>query len=627
MILCGMNQVSKMYGGSIVFENLSLEIKEKERIGLVGRNGGGKTTILKLLAGAETPDSGTIFLKKGLKIGYLSQLPSFPENTKGKDVLMSAFDEAVSIYKKMSEYEEYMASEIDEGALSRKLEEYGFLQERFSLLDGYSMEAQISRIANGLGIESLLNSPFLSLSGGEQTKICLGLILLQNPDLLLLDEPTNHLDIYAAEWLERFIREYDGTVAVVSHDRYFLDETATKIIDLEDGEATVYHQNYSGFVIEKEKRLLEEFQAYQEQQKKIKKMKDAIKRLREWANQANPPNEGLHKRARNMERALERIEQLKRPIIERKKMGLQFETAGRSGKDVIAVKNAAKVYGNKMLFKDANLQLQYKERASIVGRNGTGKSTLLKMLLGDVHPDKGEIRIGSNVKIGYLSQHLYNSNGNETVIEAFRQEAMVDEGQARRILAGFLFYGAAVFRKVGQLSGGERMRLRLAQLMHQDINLLILDEPTNHLDIDSREVLEDALEDFCGTILAVSHDRYLLDKLFDKTYWMENESLHAFAGNYSWARKKLDEWNRKNISEFVQEDVRPVRKREKEKKEETKKDMEKIEAEMEKAELQARQLAGEMENETDLQELQKLHERLMQAEQKIEELYTELDGL
>lgn len=315
-------------------------------------------------------------------------------------------------------------------------------------------------------------------------------MLLQKPDLLLLDEPTNHLDLFAVEWLEQFLKEYNGTVMVISHDRYFLDEVVTKIFDLEDGEIHVYHTNYSRFVEEKEERLLQEFQAYQEQQKKIKKMKEAIKRLREWANQANPPNEGLHKRARSMERALERMEKLKKPILERKQMGLQFEGQERSGKDVVVMKEVSKGFAEHLLFNEANLHVRFQERAAIVGRNGTGKTTLLKLLLEQIEPDAGEIRIGSSVKIGYLSQHAYG-NRKSNVLEAFREYVAVTEGEARHILAKFLFYGPAVFKKVTQLSGGEKMRLRLAQLMYQDINFLILDEPTNHLDIESREVLEE----------------------------------------------------------------------------------------------------------------------------------------
>lgn len=540
MTICSVNNVMKSFGGNIIFENISLEIKNGERVGLVGRNGSGKTTIFGLLTGRESLDAGAIHMKKGTRIGHVAQIPKFDEVMNVYDVLSSAFKVEKELEKEMHALEKNMAEEQEQSSLQKLMERYGIIQEKFAFLGGYEIEANIMKVANGLQVTDLFPRVFTELSGGEQTKVSLAYMLLQKPDLLLLDEPTNHLDLFAVEWLEKFLKEYTGTVMVISHDRYFLDEVVTKIFDLEDGEIHVYHTNYSQFVEEKEERLLQEFQAYQEQQKKIKKMKEAIKRLREWANQANPPNEGLHKRARNMERALERIEKLKRPILERKQMGLQFEGQERSGKDVVVMKEVSKGFAGRPLFEQANLHVRFQERAAIVGRNGTGKTTLLKLLLEEINPDVGEIRIGSSVKIGYLSQHTYG-NVKSNVLEAFREYVAVTEGEARHILAKFLFYGPAVFKKVTQLSGGEKMRLRLAQLMYQDINFLILDEPTNHLDIESREVLEEALEQYNGTILAVSHDRYFLNKLFEKTYWIDECKLFEFAGNYAWARQKWEE--------------------------------------------------------------------------------------
>lgn len=540
MTICSVNNVTKSFGGNIIFENISLEIKNGERVGLVGRNGSGKTTIFQLLTGMESLDAGAIHMKKGTRIGHVAQIPKFDESMTVYEVLSSAFKIEKELEREMRTLEKHMAEEQETSVLQKLMERYGIIQEKFAFLGGYEIEANIMKVANGLQVTELFPRSFVEISGGEQTKVSLAYMLLQKPDLLLLDEPTNHLDLFAVEWLEQFLKEYNGTVVVISHDRYFLDEVVTKIFDLEDGEIHVYHTNYSRFVEEKEERLLQEFQAYQEQQKKIKKMKEAIKRLREWANQANPPNEGLHKRARSMERALERMEKLKKPILERKQMGLQFEGQERSGKDVVVMKEVSKGFAEHLLFNEANLHVRFQERAAIVGRNGTGKTTLLKLLLEEIEPDAGEIRIGSSVKIGYLSQHAYG-NMKSNVLEAFRECVAVTEGEARHILAKFLFYGPAVFKKVTQLSGGEKMRLRLAQLMYQDINFLILDEPTNHLDIESREVLEEALEQYNGTILAVSHDRYFLNKLFEKTYWIDERKLFEFAGNYAWARQKWEE--------------------------------------------------------------------------------------
>ncbi|PFH67816.1 ABC transporter ATP-binding protein [Bacillus thuringiensis] len=624
MTICSVNNVTKSFGGNNIFENISLEIKNGERVGLVGRNGSGKTTIFGLLTGMESLDAGAIHMKKGTRIGHVAQIPKFDEVLTVYDVLSSAFKVEKELEKEMHALEKNMAVEQEQSALEKLMERYGVIQEKFAFLGGYEIEANIMKVANGLQVTDLFSRVFTELSGGEQTKVSLAYMLLQKPDLLLLDEPTNHLDLFAVEWLEQFLKEYTGTVMVISHDRYFLDEVVTKIFDLEDGEIHVYHTNYSQFVEEKEERLLQEFQAYQEQQKKIKKMKEAIKRLREWANQANPPNEGLHKRARNMERALERIEKLKRPISERKQMGLQFEGQERSGKDVVVMKEVSKGFAGRPLFEQANLHVRFQERAAIVGRNGTGKTTLLKLLLEEINPDVGEIRIGSSVKIGYLSQHTYG-NVKSNVLEAFREYVAVTEGEARHILAKFLFYGPAVFKKVTQLSGGEKMRLRLAQLMYQDINFLILDEPTNHLDIESREVLEEALEQYNGTILAVSHDRYFLNKLFEKTYWIDECKLFEFAGNYAWARQKWEEKLEKQVIKQKRQgrksvEMVPV-------KEKKARNLEEIENELMHVEEDIYAIECEMEHVANVERLEKLYEEKTMKELLRAKLYSELENI
>ncbi|MGG0704737.1 ribosomal protection-like ABC-F family protein [Bacillus paramobilis] len=624
MTICSVNNVTKSFGGNIIFENISLEIKNGERVGLVGRNGSGKTTIFQLLTGMESLDAGAIHMKKGTCIGHVAQIPKFDEDMTVYDVLSSAFKAEKELEREMRTLEKHMAEEREPSALQKLMERYGVIQEKFAFLGGYEIEANLMKVANGLQVTELFPRSFLELSGGEQTKISLAYMLLQKPDLLLLDEPTNHLDLFAVEWLEQFLKEYNGTVMVISHDRYFLDEVVTKIFDLEDGQIHVYHTNYSQFVEEKEERLLQEFQAYQEQQKKIKKMKEAIKRLREWANQANPPNEGLHKRARSMERALERMEKLKKPILERKQMGLQFEGQERSGKDVVVMKEVSKGFADHPLFNEANLHVRFQERAAIVGRNGTGKTTLLKLLLLEIEPDAGEIRIGSSVKIGYLSQHAYG-NVKSNVLEAFREYVAVTEGEARHILAKFLFYGPAVFKKVAQLSGGEKMRLRLAQLMYQDINFLILDEPTNHLDIESREVLEEALEQYNGTILAVSHDRYFLNKLFEKTYWIDEHKLFEFAGNYAWARQK---WEEKLETQVIKQqrqgrksmETAPIKKKEV-------RNVEEIETDLMRVEEDIYTLECKMEHVVDIEMLEQLYEEKTKQELLRAELYNELGNI
>ncbi|WP_282173178.1 ribosomal protection-like ABC-F family protein [Cytobacillus firmus] len=625
MIACSAQQVGKTYGGNIVFENLSFEIHEKDKVGLTGRNGSGKTTLFKLLAGAEVPDTGKIHWRKGCEIGYLAQIPDYPASMKANDVLKTAFAYLLEMEKTMKKMEQEMANETVPDQLNKLICEYGELQDQFTLNNGYEVDSQIDRISNGLNISSLLNKDFSSLSGGEKTKVCLAHMLLKSPNLLLLDEPTNHLDIKAVEWLADFIKNYEGTVVLISHDRYFLDETVSRILDLEDGEITLYQTSYSGFVKEKEERLLREFQQYEEQQKKIKKMKEAIKRLREWANQCTPPNAGLHKRASSMEKALQRMKKLDRPVLNRKKMNMDLESSERSGKDVVLMKEVSKSFGSKHLLKDVRMHILFRDRTAIVGDNGTGKSTLVKMMLGELEPDAGEIRRGSNLKIGYLSQHVFSNADDQSVIDTFREGLTITEGEARHILAGFLFYGHTVFRKVSQLSGGERMRLRLAQLMHRDINFLILDEPTNHLDIESREVLEEALEEFNGTILAVSHDRYFINRIFSKIYWIDQKELHYYEGNYDWARKKMKEKRKVEI------EVPAVKKAKIEavspKKNNKGLAPEELEYAIEQLETSLIKLGTVLEKEVDLEKLQIAYLEKEELEKQREELYGKLDAI
>lgn len=524
--------ITKSFGGHMIFENLTVEVQTAEHVAIVGNNGCGKTTLLQLLAGVEIPDEGRIIKKKDHMIGYLHQIPFYPDHSV-IDVLKEAFSPLLTIQRKMTELEQQMA--VAE-KLEKILNEYGQLQEQFMQSGGYEIESKMTSVANGLGIHQLLEQPFENLSGGEKTKVMLGQLLLQNPSILLLDEPTNHLDLLAIEWLEEYIKNFSGTVLVVSHDRQFMNNVVQKVIELEDGEASIFHGNYDDYVRGKEEQIAQQFAQYQEQQKKIKKMKEAIKRLRQWANEASPPNPDLYRKAKSMEKALARIELVKKPKNSQK-MRLQLEAKDRSGKEVVSVKNAARIYKTTLL-KDVSFSVYWQDRLAIVGENGTGKSTLLKMMLGEVKPDRGQCIIGRNVKIGYLAQQFETFDDQARLIDAFRENISMTEGEARHVLAQFLFYGFDVYKKVCDLSGGEKMRLRLAQLMQQDINLLILDEPTNHLDIESREVLEDNLQNFTGTIIAVSHDRYFLQKIFTRIAWIEHQTVTIHQGDYQWAKEK-----------------------------------------------------------------------------------------
>jgi len=542
MSIFNMKNVTQTYGADTIFSDLSLDINTPKKIGLIGQNGEGKTTLLKLIAGIEQPSTGAISWQKNLTIGLLAQLPKQDDHLLVYKILAKSFSDVFLLENKMEQISLQMSDPT--ANLEKLLNQYGQLQQDFEELGGYEVDASIRRVASGLQLDSLLEKEWVNLSGGERTKVGLAKILLEQPNLLLLDEPTNHLDILAIEWLTHFVNTYDGTVIIVSHDRYFLDEVAQEIIEIEQGELHYYPGNYSNYVKERENRILNEFQSYQDQQKKIKKMKEAIKRLKEWANRSNPPSDALHRRAKNMEKALARIELVKKPLLEQNKIAVQLTTKQRSSKDIFKLTGVSKHYEEKVLFENLALHVHYQDRIAIVGANGTGKSTLLNLLLGKIEPDTGIVEAGSSISIGYLSQHAFEMDTNVKVIEEFRDKIHVSEGEARHILAKFLFYGQDVFKKINQLSGGEKMRLRWAQLVHLNHNVLILDEPTNHLDIDSKEMIEEALSLFKGTIITVSHDRYFLDKFFDKTYLLQNRQLIEYFGNYSYARSKADQFFR-----------------------------------------------------------------------------------
>ncbi|WP_338838523.1 ABC-F type ribosomal protection protein [Kurthia gibsonii] len=525
-------KITKNFGGHPLFQELTVDIHAGEHVAIVGNNGCGKTTLLKMMAEEEAVDTGRIIKAKGSRVGFLHQIPNYPDMTV-YDVMYEAFDKLNHIQKNMKQLEQQMATSDD---LESLLKKYGTLQEQFEANDGYILDSKISYVSTGLSITHFVEENFEQLSGGEKTKVTLCKILLQEPDILLLDEPTNHLDLHAIEWLEKYLQQFKGTVIVVSHDRQFMNHVVTKVIEIEDGQAWVSHGNYDAFLQAKEDKYAREFSQYQEQQKKIKKIRDAIRRLRQWANEASPPNPDLYRKAKVMERMLERMEKVKKPRVQ-KKMKLQLTASERSGKEVAQFYDVAKSY-DRLLFKEVTFDVYWQDTLAIIGENGAGKSTLLKMLLGEEQSDEGIVELGSSVKIGYLAQHLIEADPEARLIDVFRSELMMTEPEARHILAQFLFYGADVFKKFKNMSGGERMRLKLAQLMQQEINLLILDEPTNHLDIESREVLEENLEQFEGTIIAISHDRYFLQKLFDRIVWIEKQRAIVHEGDYAFAKEK-----------------------------------------------------------------------------------------
>ncbi|WP_456289673.1 ABC-F family ATP-binding cassette domain-containing protein [Paenibacillus sp. AK002] len=543
MNMINVQKLTQYHGAQLVLDGISFEIQEGEKVALIGRNGSGKSTLMRLLAGLDQPNEGQLAIKKDTKIGYVEQIPSHMDSWTVLDVLSHGLIHLKEYRAEMTELEKRMSDPGIAGnaeLLDRVLRRYSALQERFETEGGYELEASIDRIATGLQIpKSEYGLSFGSLSGGEQTRVVLASQLIVQPDLLLLDEPTNHLDLARTEWLEEFLREYPGTCVIISHDRYFLDRVVTKTIELEDGEAFSAQGGYTAFMKDKEERLLQQFADYQEQQKVIKKMKESIKQLEEFGRIGG--NEKFFKRAASMRRALERMEKVKRPVLDRRQADFELHPQDRSGRRVAYFEQVEVRYGNQAVLGGASGLIEFGEKIALMGPNGSGKTTLFKVLVGELMPDAGSLEWGARVDVGYLAQQEEPDNPKETVLQYFRENAGVEEGEARGILARYLFYGAVVFRSVGQLSGGEWTRLRLALLIHQKPNLLLLDEPTNHLDIASREALEDALQGYQGTVLAISHDRYFVNQVSGKVWDLNQGTLTVFHGNYDDFRAKKDQ--------------------------------------------------------------------------------------
>lgn len=542
--------VKKFMEATLVVKNITFEAYEGDKLGIVGANGSGKSTILKLIAGIEkmhyypgypqtsSPgyDEGLINLPKGATKAYLEQSPVYPAGLKVMDVLNLAFEEITSIEKQMREIEDQMKT-LEDKALEKALNKYSDLVQLFEVKGGYEREEKLSKVCTGLHFtESFLNKDFDLLSGGEKTTVVLGKLLIHNPDILLLDEPTNHLDMEAIEWLEGYLKNYKGIVIIVSHDRYFLDNVVNKIVEIEDMESIAYKGNYSSFVSQKEENMRIQYEHFREQQKKVNNMENQVKSLRDWAMRAD--NNKFFRRAASIQKKLDKMDRIDKPIFERKNMRLDLKVAERSGNETIKAIELSKRYQDKVIFKDANLMIHYGERVGMVGPNGSGKTTFLKMLLGEEQPDQGVVELGANVMAAYLAQNITFKDEELTVLEAFREDISILEGKAREYLAKFMFYKKSPFKKVKFLSGGERIRLKLAMLLYQDINLLILDEPTNHLDIDAIEALEEALEDFKGTIFFISHDRYFINKIAERVIALEDYGFKSYQGNYDYYKSQ-----------------------------------------------------------------------------------------
>ena len=524
MIDISLNNIKVNYGFGNVLDNISLEINSGEIISLIGNNGSGKTTLIKLIASKEKPTSGIIAIRKKASIGYLSQQSeTIADDISVKQYLYNNLGNILFLGNKLKKYEKILNNSSGK-YLEEAINKYTSVQEEYIRNGGYEIEERIGKIVKGFNIENLLNKKYNNLSGGEKRIVTFASIMVNNPDILLLDEPTNHLDIDTLEWLEQYLKKYKGTIIIISHDRYLLNKISNKIVLLENGKIDIYNDNNNYYLEEKEKRKELILKNYNTQQKQISSMKESIKKLREFGKLGN--DERFFKRAKSIEKRLDKIERIDKPR-DNDIIPLEFTTGIRTGKDVLTIKDLSIMLDNIILFDNVELNIKYQEHVCVLGKNGSGKSTLIKEILNG----NNNIVMGTNIDIGYIPQEIIFDNNNR-VYDIARKYYNGDESHLRSSLNKFLFSKDNIFKKVSNLSGGEKVRLKLFCLMQQNINFLILDEPTNHIDISTREILEDTLKNYEGTILFVSHDRMFINSIATKIIAIENNKLVEYVGNY-----------------------------------------------------------------------------------------------
>ncbi len=512
--------------GKKILDGLAFQVDTGERVGLLGPNGCGKTTFLRILTGEVHPDEGDVMIAPNKRMGLISQIPVYPTGYTVEDVLDTAFSPLHAMEEEMAALSQRMEEgESDPALLSR----YDKLSAAFQIGGGYETDTNKNKVCNGLSIpQDMRERPFDMLSGGEKTRVNLARLILEDTDILLLDEPTNHLDLRATEWLEEYLERFKGTVLAVSHDRYFLDKVVRRVVEIQEGKAEFYAGNYSFYAVEKERRYEEKLHQYEKEQAKIQQLEKAAEQLRIWAYSGN---DKIFKRAQSMEKRIERIRQTDKPKKDRK-MSVRFGEREFRGDEVLSIKGLGKSFGGRTLFSGVDLEAQGGERIALLGDNGTGKSTLIRILMGEEEPDVGKLRKGPTVKVGYLPQIIHFEHPERSLVDTMLYDLDCTAQAARDRLASFKFRGEDVFKPVSALSGGEQSRLRLCMLMDSKINLLILDEPTNHLDIQSREWIEEAVEEYEGNLLFVSHDRYFIDRFATRIWMLEDGKITDFKGTY-----------------------------------------------------------------------------------------------
>ena len=551
MIILSCNNLTKSFGVESILENISFTVNEGDKIGVIGVNGTGKTTLFKIISGIYGYDSGEIYTSKDCEIGYLEQNTNFySDNTIFTEVL-EVFSDLIKMEEDLRKMEceiSDKSSETNSSDLQKLMDNYSHKLELFQNSNGYGYKSEAKGVLKGLGFnDEELEKPIKILSGGEKTRVLLAKLLLKKPTLLLLDEPTNHLDSDALEWLELFLKQYKGTVILISHDRYFLDQSVNRIFEIHNKKLKAYNGNYSYYV---EKSAIDkeiERKTYEDQQKEIKKQEESIERLKAYGREKHL------KRARSKEKALSKIEVLDRPDGERKRAKIKFIPAVESGNDVLAVRDVEMSFPDKVLFKDLNLDIYRGEKVALIGPNGAGKSTLFKIIMNEIQPMEGEVKFGTNVNTAYFHQEQKTLNLENSVIdEIWDANPHLTQTEVRNMLGAFLFENEDVFKKISSLSGGERARVAILKLILSQSNFLLLDEPTNHLDIDSKEVLEEALVNYTGTIFTISHDRYFLNKVVDKILVLGENGVTEYLGNYDYyieKKRQLSEMNKEENTE------------------------------------------------------------------------------
>ena len=617
------NLVKEFEVGHKILDGLTFQVDTGERVGLLGPNGCGKTTLLRILTGVMDYDEGDVVIAPGKRMGLISQIPVYPAGYTVEDVLATAFEPLREMEREMAALAEQMGEGTDPALLAR----YDKLTAAFEAAGGYETDTKTNKVCNGLTIpQSMREQLFDKLSGGEKTRVNLARLILEDTDILLLDEPTNHLDLRATEWLEEYLDKFKGTVLTVSHDRYFLDKVVNRIVEIQAGKAEFYSGNYSFYVVEKERRYEEKLRQYEKEQAKIEQLEKAAEQMRVWAYSGM---DKTFKRVKSMEKRIERMRTTDRPTKERK-MEVRFGEREFRGDEVLTIKGLTKSFGERTLFSNLSLEVAGGERIALLGDNGSGKTTLLKILLGEEQPDAGKVRMGPTVKVGYLPQHVHFDHPERNLVDTLIYEQDCTAQTARNRLAAFKFRGEDVFKPVSALSGGEQSRLRLCMLMDEKINLLILDEPTNHLDIQSREWIEEAVEEYEGNLLFVSHDRYFIERFASRIWMLENGQITDFRGNYqeyqaARARGAAGK-SASDVQVSVEKAPEPKEKKEKPKRPGGTKNLEKEVTAAERAVAKAEEQMYDLEQQiqeasADYLKLQELYEQREALEEEILKLY------